>query len=202
MKIYCDKNQLPTLPVCGPHPNPHGETSLSKNYHLRFDTKLGHGIYEILHIPRACVGCTSILLKTWIYGILSKKQAHYQPVTNCTYWPVMGSYNNWNIIELTPKSTPFEAFDEIHKVVLDGISENTASLVQSGIYGAINIYYTTTNGLYVIQFISEAYMIQNNTTIDGQVISASELVVKAQYLCSMQEKPIGIGNNNHCNRLS
>ena len=46
--------------------------------------------------------------------------------------------NNWNIIELTPKSTPLEEFDEIHKVVLDRISENMASLVQSGMYGASN----------------------------------------------------------------
>ena len=48
-----------------------------------------------------------------------------------------------------------------------------ASLFQSGMYGAINTYDTTPNGLYVIQFISEAYTLQNNTTIDGQVISAS-----------------------------
>ena len=50
----------------------------------------------------------------------------------------MGPYKNWNIIHLTPKSIPFEAFDEIHQVVLEGISENMASLVQSGMYGAIN----------------------------------------------------------------
>ena len=24
VKIYCDTNQLPTLPFCGSHPNPHG----------------------------------------------------------------------------------------------------------------------------------------------------------------------------------
>ena len=93
--------------------------------------------------------------KTLDYGITSKKQARYQPVTNCTYWPVLGSYKNWNIIELTPKSTTFESFDEIHKVVLDRISENMSSLAQSGMYGAINIYDTTTNELYVIQFLSE-----------------------------------------------
>ena len=52
-------------------------------------------------------------------------------------------------------------------------------------YGAINTDETTANGLYVIKFLSEAYMLQNNTTVDGQVIFASELVVKAQYLCSM-----------------
>ena len=47
-----------------------------------------------------------------------------------------------------------------------------ASLAQSGMYGTINTYYTTTNVLYVIKFLSEAYMLQNNTIIDGQVISA------------------------------
>ena len=116
-----------------------------------------------------------------------KKQARYQNITNCTYWPVLGSYNNWNIIELTPKLTPFEAFNEIHQVVLDGISDNKASLFQSVMYGAITIDKTTTNGIYVIKFISEAYMLQNNTRIDEKIISAGEFVVKAQYLYSMQE---------------
>ena len=89
-----------------------------------------------------------------ISGIPSKKQARYQPVANYTYWPVLGSYKIWNYIELTPKSTPFEAFDEIHKVVIDGISENMASMFQSVMYVAINTYYTITIGLYIIQFIS------------------------------------------------
>ena len=70
-------------------------------------------------------------------------------------------------------------------MVLEGISENMASLVQSCMYGAINTNDTTTNGFYVIQFISEAYTLQNNTTIDGKVISACELVFKAKYICSM-----------------
>ena len=135
--MYCDTNQLPALPFCGPYPKHHGARGLSKNYHLRFDTKLGHGICAILCIPCACFGCTSMLEKPWINGNPSKKQACYQTVTNCTYSPFLGSYANLNIIELTPKSTPFEAFYEIHKVVLDGISENMASLFQSGMYRAI-----------------------------------------------------------------
>ena len=57
-----------------------------------------------------------------------------------------------------------------------------ASLVQSGMYGAINTYDNKTNLLYIIRFLSDAYTLQNNTTIDGQVISDNELVVKAQYL--------------------
>ena len=130
LKMYCDTNQFPALSCCGPHPKSHGARGLSKHYHLRFDPKLGHGICAICCMACACVGCTSMLEKPWIYGIPSKKQARYEPVTDCTYWPVLGSYNNCNIIELTPKSTIFDAFDEINQVVFDRISENMASLVQ------------------------------------------------------------------------
>ena len=35
-------------------------------------------------------------------------------------------------------------------------------------------------------FTSESYKIQDNTIIDGQIITSGELVVKSQYLCSMQ----------------
>ena len=87
-----------------------------------------------------------------------------------------------NIIEITAKSTPFETLDEIHQVVLDRISYNMTSLVQSGINGAINTDDTTKNGFYGITFDAEKYTIQNNTQIDVQGLSDSELVVKAQYL--------------------
>ena len=59
-------------------------------------------------------------------------------------------------------------------------------LVESGRYGAINTTNTTTNGFCVIVFTSEAYILQYNTTIDVQIITAGELVVKSQYICSMQ----------------
>ena len=112
-----------------------------------------------------------MLDKPWIYGIPSKKQTRYQPIKNCTYWPVLGSYNNWDIIELIPKSTPFEVVDEIHKVVFDVISENMTSFVQSDMYGDINTDDTTSNVFYIIQFLSEVYRLQNSTKIDEQVIS-------------------------------
>ena len=54
-------------------------------------------------------------------------------------------------------------------------------------HGEINTNDNTSNELYVVKFLSEAYTLQNNTTIDGQIISSGELVVKAQYFWSMQE---------------
>ena len=47
-----------------------------------------------------------------------------------------------------------------------------ASLVISGKYGAINTTDTSTNVFYVIMFTSGAYTLQENTTIDGQIITA------------------------------
>ena len=69
------------------------------------------------------------------------------------------------------------------------------SLVESGKYGAINTTDISTNGFYVIMFTSGAYKLQENTTIDGQMITVGELVVKEKYLCSMQ-----IYTNWYCNK--
>ena len=122
VKNYCNTSQLPELPFCVPHSKPHGSKGLSNNYYLRFDPKLGIGICAIRHIPCACVACASMLYKPWISGISSDKQERYKPVTKCTYSPVLGSFNNWNIIQLSQKSTPSDAFDEIHQVVLEEIT--------------------------------------------------------------------------------
>ena len=144
------------------------------------------GICASLRIPYACVACTSILDRPCISGIPPEKQKRYKPVTKCTYWPVLGSFNNWNIIELSPKSTSSDTFDEINQVVLGGISDNTALFVESGKYGAINTTDTSTNRFYFIIFKPGAYKLQEDTTIDGQIIPTDKFVVKAQYLCYMQ----------------
>ena len=130
MKIYCNTNKFPALPLCGPHSKAHGSRGQSKNYHMSFDPKLGNDVCAIRCISCACVACTSMIEKPWVYGITPNKQEHYKPLTKCTYWPVLGPFKNWNIIQLSHNSTPYEAFDEIHQVVLDGISDNMASLFE------------------------------------------------------------------------
>ena len=86
----------------------------------------------------------------WVYDVDNTKQTCYQPVEDCTYWPVLGFFNNQNIIQFTNKTTSSEDFDELHKVVLDGISDNMASIVQLGKYGSINALYPTKMNYYVI----------------------------------------------------
>ena len=71
-----------------------------------------------------------MLNKTWAYGIDPTKQTHYHPVEDCTYWHVSVSLNNCDIIHFTNKTTLSDDFDGVHKVVIDGISENIAFLLQ------------------------------------------------------------------------
>ena len=53
--MYCDINQFPALPFCGPHPKPREARGLIKHDHLRFYPKLDRGICVIRRIPFACV---------------------------------------------------------------------------------------------------------------------------------------------------
>ena len=96
--MYCKTNQFPELSFSGSHSKPRGAIGLSKNYNLRFDPKIGMGVCEIRRIPCACVDCASMLDKIWTSGISSDKQERYKPVTKCTYWPVLGSFKDWDII--------------------------------------------------------------------------------------------------------
>ena len=126
MIIYCNTNKFPALSFCGQYYKPHDARGLSKYYHFRFDPKLGMVICAIFRIPCSCVEYTLMLDKPWISGIPQYKQDIYKHLINCAYWPVLGPFNNWNIMQLSQKSTPYDMFDEIHQVVFDGIRDNMA----------------------------------------------------------------------------
>ena len=121
---------------------------------------------ELCQIPCACVECTYMLEKLWVNGFSPQQQPRYQPVKNFPYWTGQGSFKNWNIITLSHKSITSEDFEEMHQVVLGGISNNMALLVQYGKYGAMNTTYTTTIGYYLTKLVLEYYTLQEDTTCD------------------------------------
>ena len=55
---------------------------------------------------------------------------------------------------------------QMHQVLIDGISDNMATLVKTLQYGTINTTDTTTMELYVIKNLSESYILQEDTTCD------------------------------------
>ena len=145
-QIKIASTQLQSLSFFGTHAKPHGVIRLNKHYLLLLDSKLGQGKCAIKQIPYTCISCTNMLYKPWVINSDPIRQPRYQPVEYCTYWPVLVSFNNWDIVKFTNKSTTNEDFDEVHKVVLDSISDNMYALVQNGKYGEINTADPTTMG--------------------------------------------------------
>ena len=70
----------------------------------------------------------------------------------------------------------------MHKVLLDGISDNMASLLQLYKYGAIDAVNTTTMGYYVIKYLYGPCTTQEDQTKYWQVSNAGKHVVKYKYL--------------------
>ena len=116
--------------------------------------------------------------KSWEYKFESNKQPRYQPVVDCILFLVLGSFNNCNIIQFTIKTTSSEDFDVVHKLFLDGINENMASLIHLRKYGAINVVDTTTMSYYSINCLYKPYTIQEDLNTHGQVSMAGEIVVQ------------------------
>ena len=126
--------------------------------------------------------------KTCTYGVYPTKQPRCQPIEDWTYWPVLGSINNCNTIHLTNKTKSSQYFGVVHKVVVDGISENMASLLQLLKYSAIDAADPTTIGYYVMKYLSEPYTLQLDQTKYGKVSKEGEIVVKSEYLSIMKAK--------------
>ena len=61
---------------------------------------------------------------------------------------MLGTYNNWNIIKFNNKNTPIEDFNDINKVIIDGVSENMTYMVHTCNCVAINTTYTIKMGYY------------------------------------------------------
>ena len=94
LKMLCTTTQFPSLSFCVPHEKPHGVIGLSKIYHLQLDPKSVYGKCAIRIIPCSCIACTTMLDKLWAYVVDPNKQPSYQPVVDCTYCPVLDSFNN------------------------------------------------------------------------------------------------------------
>ena len=91
---------------------------------------------------------------------------------------MLGYFNKWIIITFSNKTTKGEEFEEFHQVIIDGISDNMASLVQPNQYRAMNTTYSTKLGYYVAKHVSKDYTLKEDTTRDRKIIAADEISVK------------------------
>ena len=122
---------------------------------------------------------------------------NYQPVKDFTFYPVLCSSNNKNMIQCSHKATSSEDLDKFHQVIIDDINNNIPVWVKNGQYGAIDTTDTTTMVYYVIKLLSDAYKLQEYTTCDGLISTAANLVVKSQHMNFIQDNKSGIRKNHN-----
>ena len=65
-----------------------------------------------------------MLGRTWVNGLPPHQQPFYQSVIDFTYWPLIGSFTNWNILKSSQKATTSATFEEIHHIEYIQSSKN------------------------------------------------------------------------------
>ena len=83
-------------------------------------------------------------------------EPRFQPVKDCTLWPVLGSSNNTNVIQCQHKTISSEDLETFQQFIIDDINNNIPVWVKNGQYGAIDTTDTTTMVYYVIKLLSDA----------------------------------------------
>ena len=82
------------------------------------------------------------------------------------------TYNYWSISIITNQITFNKYFDNVHKFVLDGISENMVFMVQTGEYGFMRTADPKKVLYYVVKFIFDTVELQHYNTTDLYVLKA------------------------------
>ena len=67
-------------------------------YNLIQKWDMAYAKYDVY--PTPVLEFISMFKKTWISALTTKQQPRHQPVTDCFYGTVIGSFENWNIIKL------------------------------------------------------------------------------------------------------
>ena len=75
------------------------------------------------------------------------------------------------------KDTDKKGFENVHKILLDGIYDTLNILIKAGIFGDFSTDKKASNWYYIVKFSSGPYTIQDGTTIDGKIISYGDRLV-------------------------
>jgi hypothetical protein len=181
---------FPVLPEVEGQPKIRGRNGVLTHYHFRLDPNLGAGKCAIRRIPCACPACVQTLLLDWDPTItIPKDQPRYQPVKRCHFHDILGKYNNWIIMEFNNKGSPDEDLDDVHAVVLKGMTETTMEQIEIDGYGAVSTDDPKTAGYYIVRFTTGPYTLQSDHIAEnGDVYKTGELVCDAVFTAPVTKK--------------
>ena len=126
--------------------------------------------------------------KVWIAKVNDKDQPRYAHVPNCKYNAIFGSYNDWIIMTFVNKKTPDNEYDNVHRLVMSGLTKNMSSKIIVGNIGVVATNDTNTEGYFLVQFDSVPCPLQEDTTLDGIELHAGVIVCNAEYFYPAKKK--------------
>jgi len=121
------------------------------HYNIRTDPKLPHCCVVVRRIPCACIGCRAQLKKEWDSTLPFAEQPRYKTSTDCQMYEIFEGHNDWKLICLVDtKDSVIDLNDEVHELILQGITERLATRVEAGGYGAVSTDDPEADGYYVL----------------------------------------------------
>jgi hypothetical protein len=151
------------------------------------DPKLTEGQCAMRRIPCLCEECTKQLDKDWIPQVPAADQPRYGKVERCKYSNILGSYNDWIIMPFKHGvDNSEEDMDDIHQMILNSIAGQMAATIEKNSFGVVNTDDQRTDGFYVIKFLSKAYTLQEDITVNDELLKSGTLVCDAEYQSQAQ----------------
>ena len=101
-----NNKMFPSLNDINGKPPPYGSKGILRHYHYRSDPKLGLGIVAVIIIPCSCHAFTTILSLLRDSKIKEPfNHPRYGRVYNYKQYLIIGSHNNWIIMNLIDDGT-------------------------------------------------------------------------------------------------
>ena len=80
------------------------------------------------------------------------------------------------------ENTNDDEIEDIHKSILTSIADSMGMLIKESNYGAVNANDQSTDGFYIVKFLSTVYTLQHDELVDNEILKAGSLVTDAEYM--------------------
>ena len=140
---------------------------ISSMYNFRFDPGLGIGKAACKRIPCVCLSCLEILKIPWGTYLDNKEQPQYGVNEWYIYWRNFKGYNNWRVVDLITTNITSEDEEKVYEIILYGIEARMNERILIGNFGAKRTNDEATQGYYFVKWITELYIVKENTVVKG-----------------------------------
>ena len=76
-------------------------------------------------------------------------------------------YNNWRVVDLVSTNDTPEEEEKVYEIILHGIEARINERILIGTFGAMRTNDKATQGYYLVKWITEQYIVQEDLVMKG-----------------------------------